>query len=199
MSKARAKKIKLILFDVDGVLTDGTIWLVPSSGQSGAAPDAGKSLADGGLNIASSNIVEAKGFHAHDGVGFSLARFGGLKTGIITRRSSETVALRAKDLKLDFVYQGQMNKLATLEKIMKDAGLSAEEIAFVGDDIVDLPVMRKVGLAICVPNSRSEVEDESHVITDHAGGHGAARDAVEYILRAQGILEDSIDRYLKHG
>src|SRR5579872_2006434 len=132
MSKARAKKIKVILFDVDGVLTDGTIWLVPSSGK--ATPSTGQSrpITEGGLNIASEVVVEAKGFNAHDGVGFSLARYGGLKIGIITRRSSETVALRAKDLKLDFVYQGQMNKLTAFEKILKDAGLSAEEIAFVG-------------------------------------------------------------------
>jgi len=198
MSKARAKKIKLILFDVDGVLTDGIIWLVPPAGQTGISTDPGRGPADGGLNIPSASIVEAKGFHAHDGVGFSLARFGGLKTGIITRRSSETVALRARDLKLDYVYQGQMDKLATLQTIIKEAGITAEEIAYVGDDIVDLPVMRKVGLAICVPNSRPEVEDESHIITDHAGGQGAARDAIEYVLRAQGTLEVSMEKYLSH-
>jgi len=195
-SKARAKKIKIILFDVDGVLTDGTIWLVPSSGRSTVPHDPAKGPAQGGVNIASDAIVEAKGFNAHDGVGFSLARLCGLKTGIVTRRSSETVALRARDLKVDYVFQGQMDKLKTLEHIMAEAKVTADEVAYVGDDIVDLPVMRKVGLAICVPNSRAEIEDESHIITDHAGGHGAARDAIEYILRAQGNLEATIEKYL---
>jgi 3-deoxy-D-manno-octulosonate 8-phosphate phosphatase (KDO 8-P phosphatase) len=197
MSKARAKKIKAILFDVDGVLTDGTIWLVPSSGNTFVSEEKRTSVAEGGLNIASGNIVEAKGFNAHDGVGFSLARMGGLKTGIITRRNSQTVALRAHDLKLDIVYQGQMDKLKTFHKILNDFNFSAEQVAYVGDDIVDLPVMEACGLAICVPNSRWEVEQASHYMTDHAGGQGAARDAIEYILKAQGILKQSIEKYLK--
>lgn len=192
MSKARAKKIKIILFDVDGVLTDGTIWLVPSSGPSPLTSEKRNS----GLNIASGNIVEAKGFNAHDGVGFSLARMGGLKTGIITRRNSQTVALRARDLKLDIVYQGQMNKLNTFHKILRDSNVSAEEVAYVGDDIVDLPVMKACGLAISVPNARWEVEEASHYMTDHIGGQGAARDAIEYILSAQGKLKHAIDKYM---
>jgi 3-deoxy-D-manno-octulosonate 8-phosphate phosphatase (KDO 8-P phosphatase) len=196
MSKARAKKIKLILFDVDGVLTDGTIWLVPGPGDGQSAkPDA---AADGsGYSIASSNIVEAKGFHAHDGVGISLARIAGIKTAIITRRNSETVALRARDLKIDHVLHGLMDKSAALDRILKAEGLTAEEAAFVGDDIVDLPVMRRCGLAIAVPNAREEVKDESHFITDHEGGKGAARDAVEYILRAQGRLDEVVNAYLE--
>jgi len=196
MSKTRAKKIKLILFDVDGVLTDGTIWLVPSNGNTSVTEEKRTSVAEGGLNIASGNIVEAKGFNAHDGVGFSLARMGGLKTGIITRRNSQTVALRAHDLKLDIVYQGQMDKLQTFHKILKDFDFSAEQVAYVGDDIVDLPVMNECGLAICVPNSRWEVEEASHFMTDHAGGQGAARDAIEYILDAQQTLKPSIKKYL---
>src|SRR5439155_4153016 len=176
MSKARAKKIKIILFDVDGVMTDGNIFLLP--------------------NVSGGPPVEAKGFHAHDGVGISLARVGGIKVGIITRRSSETVAIRGRDLKLDYVEQGSMDKLATLQQILKKEGFSEKEACFVGDDIVDLPVMRRCGLAIAVPNARIEVKKEAHYITKRAGGEGAARDAVEYILRAQGRLEQAIEKYL---
>jgi 3-deoxy-D-manno-octulosonate 8-phosphate phosphatase (KDO 8-P phosphatase) len=176
MSKARAKRIKAIFFDVDGVMTDGNIYLLP--------------------NAAGGPPVEAKGFHAHDGVGISLARVGGLKVGIITRRSSETVAIRGRDLKLDYVEQGSMDKLATMHQILKREGFSDKEACFVGDDIVDLAAMRHCGLAISVPNARPEVKQEAHYVTKLAGGEGAARDAVEYILRAQGRLEEVMKRYL---
>jgi 3-deoxy-D-manno-octulosonate 8-phosphate phosphatase (KDO 8-P phosphatase) len=198
MSKARAKKIKLILFDVDGVLTDGTIWLFPAP--AGSEPSKASTITqradDGGFGIASANVIEAKGFHAHDGTGITLARYAGLKTGIITKRISETVALRARDLKIDHVYQGQADKSATLDKILAIEGIKADEVAFVGDDIVDLPVMRRVGLAIAVPNCRNEVEEASHWMTDNEGGKGAARDAVEYILAAQGRLKEIIEGYI---
>ena len=198
MPKARAQKIKLIIFDVDGVLTDGTIWLFPAP--AGAQPSSQatiEAVADGaGYGIASATMIEAKGFHAHDGTGITLARLAGLKTAIITKRISETVALRARDLKIDHVLQGQSDKSAALDRILQKEGLSAEQAAFVGDDIVDLPVMRRCGLAIAVSNAREDVKDESHFITDHDGGTGAARDAVEFILRAQGRLEQIIESYL---
>lgn len=195
MSKARAKKIKLILFDVDGVLTDGKIWLLP--GSAGAQHSDKQKHADaGGYAIVGDGIVEGKGFHAHDGTAISLARLGGIKTGLITKRISETVALRARDLRLDYVYQGIADKKSVFEEILKKEGISAEEAAFVGDDIIDLPVMRRCGLAIAVPNAREAVKDEAHVITDHAGGEGAVRDAIEYLLRAQGKLEDVVEKYL---
>ena len=180
MSKARAKRIKAIFFDVDGVMTDGNIFLIPQPGSSGQAVGS----------------VEAKGFHAHDGVGISLARVGGLKVGIITRRSSETVAIRGRDLKLDYVEQGSMDKLVTMHQILKREGFADKEACFVGDDIVDLPVMRHCGLAISVPNARKEVKEQAHYITKLPGGKGAARDAVEYILRAQGRLEEVVQKYL---
>lgn len=199
MSKARAKKIKLIIFDVDGVLTDGTIWLFPAPGgsQQSKAADISAKADAGGFGIASTSIIEAKGFHAHDGTGITLARLAGLKTAIITKRISETVALRARDLKIDHVYQGQADKSATLDKILALEGIKAEECAYVGDDIVDLSIMRRCGLAIAVPNARIEVEEESHWITDHEGGKGAARDAVEYILRAQGRLKEVVNAYIE--
>ena len=174
MYKARAKKIKLLLLDVDGVMTNGTIFLIPSG----------------------ETMIEAKGFHAHDGTGFSLARLGGIQTGIITKRISETVRLRARDLKIEHVYQGAADKLAAFHEILDREKLTPEETAFVGDDIIDLPVMRACGLAFAVADAREDVKDEAHVITDHRGGKGPVRDAVEYILKAQGSLARCIDAYL---
>ncbi len=173
MSKARAKKIKLLLFDVDGVLTDGTIWLFPAP--AGFEPmTAEKKAAEhahiGGYSISGSSMMEAKGFNAHDGTAISLARLGGLKTGLITKRISETVALRAKDLRLDHVYQGIADKLGAFREILAKEKLEASEAAFVGDDIIDLPVMRNCGLAIAVPNGREEVKEEAHYVTNHSGG-----------------------------
>ncbi len=199
MSSDRARKIKLLLFDVDGVMTDGTIWLFPAP--AGATQDiqrqAAKMADAGGYAISSATMVEAKGFHAHDGTAISLARLAGLKTGLITKRISETVALRARDLRVDHVYQGIADKLATFEEILRKDGITAVEAAYVGDDIIDLPVMQRCGLAVAVPNARQEVRAAAHWVTTQEGGRGAIRDAVEYILRAQGKLEDVIAEYLK--
>src|SRR5438046_5401399 len=122
MSKARAKKIKLLLFDVDGVLTDGTIWLfpAPSAAPRSTGAHAQQHANSAGYGIVSQNVIEAKGFHAHDGTAVSLARLGGLKTGLVTKRISETVALRARDLKIDFLFQGSSNKSEVLDKILAD-------------------------------------------------------------------------------
>jgi 3-deoxy-D-manno-octulosonate 8-phosphate phosphatase (KDO 8-P phosphatase) len=194
MSKARAKKIKLLLLDVDGVMTDGKLYFVPLPGAK-LPPGTEHKLGQGGYGIPG-EAVEVKAFHAHDGTGFSLARLGGIKTGLITKRISETVRLRARDLKIEFVYQGSANKLQALHDILQKTGLKAEEVAFVGDDIIDLPVMRACGLAIAVANAREDVKDEAHVITDHRGGEGAVRDAVEYILKAQGTLTRAVEAYI---
>lgn len=197
MSKARAEKIKLIIFDVDGVLTDGTLWFFPAKKDSGPQRTAGEVKADAsGYQIVTVNTLEGKGFNAHDGVGMSLARLAGLKLGIITKRVSEAVAMRARELRIHHVYLGQDNKILAFDKILAAENIGAEEAAYIGDDIIDLPVMRRCGLAIAVPNARKEVRDESHVITDHAGGAGAARDAIEYILRAQGKFEQTLATYL---
>src|SRR5208337_3832827 len=200
MADERAKKIKLMLFDVDGVMTDGTIFLFPAPG--GAAGQGThehrERLADaGGFGITSHDVIEAKGFNAHDGTGFSLARLGGLKTGLITKRISETVALRARDLKIEYVYQGQQDKPAAFYEILQKEGLKPEQVCYIGDDVIDLPVMRLCGLAIAVKNSRPEVLREAHYVTPHEGGHGAVRDAIEYVLRAQGTLERVIDEYIQ--
>jgi 3-deoxy-D-manno-octulosonate 8-phosphate phosphatase (KDO 8-P phosphatase) len=198
MSKARAKKIKLLLLDVDGVMTDGKIFLFPVPAalvQPSHSATRGKAAASAKV-IASDAMIEAKGFNAHDGAGFSLARLGGLKTGIITKRTSETVRLRARDLKIEIVYQGVSDKLAAFREILEKENLKPEEAAYVGDDIIDLPVMRHCGLAFAVANAREDVKDEAHVITDHRGGEGAVRDAIEYILKAQGSLLRCVDAYI---
>ena len=199
MSEERARKIKLLLMDVDGVMTDGSLWFFPAP--AGARQEtksaAGKFADAGGYAISSASFVEAKGFNAHDGTGISLARLGGLKTGLITKRISDTVALRARDLRLDHVHQGIADKLTVFREILRQEKLSAEQAAYLGDDIIDLPVMQHCGLAIAVPNSRAEVLQAAHFVTQHPGGHGAVRDAVEFILKAQGKLQQVIDSYLQ--
>jgi 3-deoxy-D-manno-octulosonate 8-phosphate phosphatase (KDO 8-P phosphatase) len=197
MSKARAKKIKLLLLDVDGGMTDGTIFICPVNAAPQSHPADTPSKTESGVyKITSNDMVEAKGFNAHDGTGFSLARLGGIKTGLITKRISETVRLRARDLKIEHVYQGAANKLLAFHDVLKKENLKPEQAAFVGDDIIDLPVMRACGLAFAVANAREDVKDEAHVITDHRGGEGAVRDAVEYILKAQGSLARCVDAYI---
>ncbi|MBB5343877.1 KdsC family phosphatase [Tunturibacter empetritectus] len=172
---ARAKKIKVLIFDVDGVLTDGQIFVIPNSEGHG---------------------IEAKGFSAHDGLGMSLGRLGGLRIGIITKRQSQTVAIRAKDLKLEFIYQGQSHKMNAINEILEKTGYTLDQLAYVGDDIIDLPVMRCCGLAIATANARQQVKSAAHYVTANTGGFGAGRDAIDFILSAQGTLEKVIEQYL---
>src|SRR5438874_4675719 len=172
MSKLRAKKIKLLLFDVDGVLTDGKLFIfpVPPGTQQTVQQHAAQHGGEGGFGLHSQTYIEAKGFHAHDGTAISLARLGGIKTGLITKRISETVALRARDLKLEHVHQGIQDKLTVFRGILKQENLAADGAAFVGDDVSDLPVMRNCGLAIAVANARAEVKQEAEYVTPCAGG-----------------------------
>lgn len=205
MSKARARKIKLILFDVDGVLTDGKIWIFPAPAgvEQASSSQAGSLLAnsspsdpkDSAFGVTAS-LIEAKGFNAHDGAGISLARLAGIKTGLITKRISETVALRARDLKMDHVHQGIQDKARVFQQILSKEAISAAEAAFVGDDVIDLPVMRRCGLSVAVKNARREVKAEAHWITPHAGGDGAARDVIEYVLKAQGKWKKAVSDYI---
>ena len=172
----RARRIKIILFDVDGVLTNGSIWIIPVPSENGP-----------------SKMIEAKGYSAHDGAGITLARLGGMKLGVITKRISETVALRMRDLKMEFVYQGEAFKMRPVYEIMEKEGVTLDEIAYVGDDVVDLPVMRQCGFAVAVANARQQVKDEAHYVTPNKGGDGAGRDAIEFILEAKGVLKQCIE------
>jgi 3-deoxy-D-manno-octulosonate 8-phosphate phosphatase (KDO 8-P phosphatase) len=171
----RARRVKVLLYDVDGVLTNGDITIIPN--------------ADG-------HATEVKSFSAHDGMGISIARLAGLKIGFVTKRNSQVVAIRARDLKIDHVYQGQSHKTDALKKIMADEQCTLEEIAYVGDDIIDLPVMRLVGFAIATANARAQVKAVAHYVTPLAGGFGAGRDAIDFILTARGVLEETIEAYL---
>ena len=202
-AQARARKIKLLLFDVDGVLTDGKLFIFPApAGTQQSVLDqrtrdrSAKHAGEGGFGLQSQSLIEAKGFHAHDGTSISLARLAGIRTGLITKRISETVALRARDLKLEYVRQGIQDKRTAFEEIVQDAGLKLDEAAFVGDDVIDLPAMRAGGLSIAVKNARAEVKREAHYVTPHAGGDGALRDAVEFILKAQGKWKKIVEAYI---
>jgi 3-deoxy-D-manno-octulosonate 8-phosphate phosphatase (KDO 8-P phosphatase) len=174
-AEARAKNIKVLIFDVDGVLTDGQIFVIPNAEGHG---------------------VEAKGFAAHDGLSISLGRLGGLRIGIITKRQSQTVAIRANDLKLEFIYQGQSHKMTAIREILAKTGYTIDQLAYVGDDIIDLPVLRQCGLAIATANARKEVKAGAHYVTPNPGGFGGGRDAIDFILTAQGTLEKVIEQYL---
>ena len=171
----RARRIRVLLYDVDGVLTNGDITLIPDGNGEG---------------------TEVKAFSAHDGMGISIARLAGLKIGFVTKRRSAVVALRARDLKIDHVYQGQSHKLDAIKQIMQDEHCTLDEIAYVGDDIIDLPVLRVTGLAIATANARAQVKAVAHYITPLPGGQGAGRDAIDFILSAKGVLESTIEAYL---
>jgi 3-deoxy-D-manno-octulosonate 8-phosphate phosphatase (KDO 8-P phosphatase) len=196
--KARARKIKLLLFDVDGVLTDGKLFIFPAPAgvQQSTHEHAARHADQGGFAFASQLFIEAKGFHAHDGAAISLARLAGIKTGLITKRISETVALRARDLRLEYVRQGIQDKLTAFEEILRQEGIHADEAAFVGDDVIDLPVMRNCGFSVAVANARAEVKREAHYVTPHPGGDGALRDAVELILKIQGKWKRVVSEYI---
>jgi 3-deoxy-D-manno-octulosonate 8-phosphate phosphatase (KDO 8-P phosphatase) len=167
----RAKRIRVLLMDVDGVLTDGRIWL--------------QSWPDGTAH-------EIKEFSAYDGQGMMLARTMGLCTGVITGRESPAVARRAKEMGLEFVYQGQAAKTAAFEEILAKSGARAEEVCYVADDLPDLPVLARVGLAVAVANAEPEVKRAAHYVTRRSGGDGAVREVVELILKAQGKWAQAI-------
>jgi 3-deoxy-D-manno-octulosonate 8-phosphate phosphatase (KDO 8-P phosphatase) len=197
-SRSRAKKIKLLLFDVDGVLTDGKLFFFPATPGTNLTTreQSARHGGQGGFGLARQSIIEAKGFHAHDGTAISLARLAGIQTGLITKRISETVALRARDLKLDHIHQGIQDKLRVFKEILNQEGIAAAEAAFVGDDVIDLPVMWNCGLAVAVANARDEVKKDAHYVTKHGGGDGALRDAIEFVLKAQGKWKKVVDEYI---
>jgi 3-deoxy-D-manno-octulosonate 8-phosphate phosphatase (KDO 8-P phosphatase) len=167
----RIRKIKMLLLDVDGVMTDGSIFL---------GPDA----------------IELKRFHVQDGLGISLAKAAGLLVGIITRRDSEAVRRRAKELGVDEVQQGLFYKEEGYEAILKKYGLRDEEMAYMGDDLLDIPILKRVGLSICVANGAEEVRRVSRYITKRKGGEGAVREVVEMILKGMGKKKQAISSVL---
>lgn len=164
---ARAAKVRLAVFDVDGTLTDGRLWYAE----------------DG---------HETKVFHVHDGLGLKRLMANGVQVAIISARISHPVALRAEELDIAHVYQGQGDKRACLNQLIEALALAPDEVAFVGDDLPDLPPMRIAGLAVAVANAHPWVSEQAHWRTSLTGGHGAAREVADMLLKAQG--KDAAER-----
>lgn len=167
---ARARAVRMLVFDVDGVLTDGSLFY----------GDHGE---------------EYKAFNSRDGHGIKMLRATGIATAIITGRTSQVVIHRARNLGIAHIFQGAEDKLAAFEKLLDASGLTAGEIAYMGDDVVDLPVLRRCGLAITVPDAPAEVKARCHLVTRAAAGRGAAREACEHIMQAQGTWAAQLALY----
>jgi len=171
---SRASKIRLVLFDVDGVLTDGRLFF-------------------------SDNGDEGKSFHSRDGLGINLLQQSGVAVGIITARQSSLVAHRARDLNIQHLYQGRKEKFPAYQEICESLDLSPAEIAFVGDDVVDLPIMLDVGFAVTVPEGHKLVKQHAHWTTPNQGGAGAARDVCELVMYSQGSYSKMMQQFLQAG
>ena len=171
--KKRAAQIKVLLMDVDGTLTAGGVTLLSQN--------------DG-------TALEIKTFDAHDGQGLTLAHAAGLRTGCITGRESPALLRRAREMKMEFIYMKQPVKMAAYEEIREKAGVSDSAVAYIGDDLPDIPLMRRAGLAIAVGDAVPEVKEAAHYITKAHAGHGAVREAVELVLKSKGIWEAMINK-----
>ena len=169
----RAKQIKVVLMDVDGTITDGGVTLL-------SQPDG--------------SALELKTFDAHDGQGMTLARTAGLRTGVITGRESAALRRRAREMGIEFVYEKQPHKIAAFEDVLKKAGVTESEVAFLGDDLPDIPVMQRAGLAVAVGDATPEVKRAAHFTTKAVGGKGAARELIEVILKSKGIWEEMVGK-----
>lgn len=167
----RAKKIRLLIIDIDGVMTDGRI-------------------------VYSIYGDELKFFDVTDGLGISLLRAAGIPSVIITAKKSRIVKLRARDMRVAKAYQGYFNKLVPFEKVLKRFKIAPEEICFVGDDLIDIPVLRRVGLAVAVPNAVEETKAAAHYVTSRMGGRGAVREVCDMILKSQGKWESVAGKFL---
>ena len=180
--RTRARKIKLLLMDVDGVMTDGRIYYLPHVRGAGGTRNR--------------RMVETKTFDSRDGLGLRLAMDAGLQTGIISGRGSPVVEYRAREFGMQFIVQDTLEKLRPYQAILRRAGLKDEEVCYIGDDIVDLPILKRVGLAVGVGNGHPLLRSHVHYWTRCAGGMGAVRETVELILDSQGKLDAIVRRYL---
>ena len=170
----RAAQVKLLLMDVDGVLTDGRLYNVPD-GKGG--------------------VVETKGFDSQDGIALQWLSWKGILTGVISGRESPATTERARQVKMTYVYQGHIEKVPILEEILADAKMDAGAVAYAGDDLTDVTIMRRVGLAIATANAREEVKRAAHLVTQAAGGRGAIREVVELLLKAQNRWGEILKHY----
>jgi 3-deoxy-D-manno-octulosonate 8-phosphate phosphatase (KDO 8-P phosphatase) len=171
--RKRAAQIEVLLMDVDGTMTEGGVTLMSQTEE-----------------IA----LEIKTFDAHDGQGLTLAHTAGLRTGCITGRQSSALLRRAREMNMEFIYMKQPLKMPAYEEILRKAGVPDSSVAYVGDDLPDLPIMRRAGLAVAVGNAVPEVKKAAHYVTKARAGHGAIRETVELILKTKGIWEAMIDK-----
>ncbi len=171
--KKRAARIEVLLMDVDGTMTDGSVTLL--------------SQRDG-------TALEIKTFDAHDGQGLTLANTAGLRTGCITGRESAALLRRAQEMKMEFIYMKRALKMPAYEEILQRAGVCDSVVAYVGDDLPDIPLMRRAGLAVAVGDAVPEVKAAAHYVTKAPAGRGAIREAVEVILKSKGIWKEMIDK-----
>ena len=171
---ALAGNIRLLLMDVDGVLTDGKLYNVPG-------PD-GK-------------MWETKAFDSQDGIALHWLSWKGIRTGLISGRNSPATVERAAQCKFAYVYQGHIEKIPILDEILADSGLAPGQVAFIGDDFTDVVIMHRVGLAVATANARPEVKQNAHFVTKAAGGYGAVREVAELLLRSQGHWNDILAKY----
>ena len=169
-----AANIKLLLMDVDGVLTDGRLFLVPN---------------------AEGNMVETKGFDSQDGIALRWLSWHDIKTGVISGRESPATAERARQVNMTYVFQGHIEKIPIYEQIIADAKVRSEEIAYVGDDLTDVVIMRRVGLSFATANARAEVKRCANAVTHAAGGSGAVREVIELLLDARGAWKELLRKY----
>ena len=169
--KRRASQIQVLIMDVDGTMTDGSVTL---------------------LSQTEEIALEIKTFDAHDGQGLTLAHTAGLRTGCITGRQSSALLRRAREMNMEFIYMKQPVKEPAFEDILRKAGVPESSVAYVGDDLPDLPVMRRAGLAVAVGDAVPEVKKAAHYVTKARAGHGAIREAVELILKSKGVWEEMI-------
>jgi 3-deoxy-D-manno-octulosonate 8-phosphate phosphatase (KDO 8-P phosphatase) len=171
--EAALKKIRVVILDVDGVLTDGRLITYP----------------DGS---------ESKAFHVHDGQGINFLRRAGIATALITGRASKAVELRASELGIEHLFQGDMNKLKCYRELLDKLGLDDEAAAYFGDDLPDIPVMRRVGVSVAVADARPEVRGIASYVTQARGGAGAVREFADLLLKAQGRWQPIVDAYMKN-
>ncbi len=172
--RAKAARVKLLLMDVDGVMTDGRLFTIPD---------------------ASGKMAETKGFDSQDGIALQWLVWHDIRTGLISGRDSPATVERARQCKMTYVYQGHIEKIPVLEEILEKAQVNRDEVCYIGDDLTDIVVMNRVGLAVATRNAREQVKSRAHYVTSAEGGRGAVREVAELILEARGVFGELLKKY----
>lgn len=172
--RQKASQIQVLLMDVDGVMTDGRLYLVPDP---------------------KGNMVETKGFDSQDGIALRWLRWYEIQTGVISGRESPATAERARQVGMSWVFQGHIEKIPLFEQIMAEAKVTRDQVAYIGDDFTDVVIMRRVGLSFATANARAEVKRSAHAVTSASGGSGAVREVIEVLLQARGVWDELLKKY----